>query len=195
MYGGFNGSTCQFCPMGSTNEGGYSVSSCVCLPGNTGPNGGPCTRKYFLLLFLCLIIESYTLTACPERSFKPFIGSSICQPCPNMTYSSVGSTSCLCISGYELSGLNCRGQCGGFIYFNIYLALQVVRLDTIRIPSQIQTVHNVQLILAHNRQPVCHLITVVVYSVWEMLIMKSAMVFSKFCIFKLSHNLILCSIP
>jgi len=46
MYGGFNGSVCQSCPLNSTNEGGYSILSCECEAGYTGPNGGPCTGKY-----------------------------------------------------------------------------------------------------------------------------------------------------
>jgi len=43
MYGGFNGSVCQSCPLNSTNEGGYSVLSCECETGYSGPNGGLCT--------------------------------------------------------------------------------------------------------------------------------------------------------
>ena len=46
MYGGFNGSVCQPCPLNSTNEGGYSILSCECEAGYSGPNGGPCTGKY-----------------------------------------------------------------------------------------------------------------------------------------------------
>ena len=56
MYGGFNGSVCQSCPMNSTNERGYSISSCECVAGYTGTNGGSCMGKALYNLYNYLFI-------------------------------------------------------------------------------------------------------------------------------------------
>ncbi|XP_065913515.1 uncharacterized protein [Dysidea avara] len=88
MYGGFNGSECQSCPMNTTSEGGFLVTNCECTAGYTGPDGGPCT-------------------ACSENTFKTVAGNNTCEPCPTTSSSEVGSTFCSCNEGYELTGVRC----------------------------------------------------------------------------------------
>lgn len=42
MFGGFNGSECQSCPMDTGNNGGFTASSCECAPGYTTTSDGLC---------------------------------------------------------------------------------------------------------------------------------------------------------
>jgi len=42
MYGGFNNSDCQQCPMNADSQGGFLITNCECSAGYTGQNGGPC---------------------------------------------------------------------------------------------------------------------------------------------------------
>jgi len=45
MYGGFNGSECQSCPMNTGNDGGFAISSCECIAGYTATPDGTCVCK------------------------------------------------------------------------------------------------------------------------------------------------------
>ena len=60
---------CQQCPENSmAPPGSDEKTDCVCKPGYTGPNGGPCV-------------------ACPAGKFKTVQGSAACSDCPSHTYS------------------------------------------------------------------------------------------------------------
>ena len=57
-----------------------------------------------------IIFERHCNLACREGTFKSSSGNADCQPCPAMSYSVAGSSSCVCIHGYEPSRLDCTGQ-------------------------------------------------------------------------------------
>jgi hypothetical protein len=86
-------SACQACPMHTFSAPGSAlcepdacvdgvvVTGCLCVPGSTGDNGGPCT-------------------ACGRDTFKNRTGSSACLACaPNET-SANGSVGCVCEENY-----------------------------------------------------------------------------------------------
>lgn len=109
----FNTSTCYDCPDNSwhTNTRAVSVTACACVPGHTGPDGGPCL-------------------ACEAGKFKGHNGSDACATCAVNEYSLSAATTCLdcplnsqsepgagsfleclCDPGYELDGVTCDA-CG-----------------------------------------------------------------------------------
>jgi len=46
MFGGFNGSECQSCPMDTGNtDGGFTADSCECIAGYTAISDETCARK------------------------------------------------------------------------------------------------------------------------------------------------------
>lgn len=66
---GATSDTCQQCPANSiAPSGSDEKTDCVCKPGYTGPNGGPCV-------------------ACPPGKFKTTQGSAPCSDCPLHKYS------------------------------------------------------------------------------------------------------------
>ena len=68
---GATSDTCQTCPANSMSSAGSSLESqCVCKPGYTGPNGGPCI-------------------ACVAGKFKTTSGTAECTDCPLHTFSVV----------------------------------------------------------------------------------------------------------
>jgi len=75
-------SECKRCPPYSTSLVGSSdETACICIPGYTTINGGPCV-------------------ACPMNTSKPNTGSGVCQPCPPNMTSTAGSTNCQCAIGF-----------------------------------------------------------------------------------------------
>ena len=70
---------CQGCPYGSTSIPGETI--CVCAPGFTGPDGGPCD-------------------ACEAGKYKNWRNSSGCVACPEKTDSVPGTSLCPCNVGY-----------------------------------------------------------------------------------------------
>ena len=81
-----NGLAQTQCPANSTSPvGSSSQLNCSCLPGFTGPNGGPCT-------------------ACETGKFKTAGGPLACDNCPGNSTSVAGSTAitnCRCNPGYH----------------------------------------------------------------------------------------------
>ena len=84
---------CQACPLhtfsapGSAScepDGcvdGFVVTGCLCMPGSTGPNGGPCT-------------------ACARDTFKNTTGPSACAACARNETATNGSVGCVCARDY-----------------------------------------------------------------------------------------------
>ena len=103
MYGGFNGSECQSCPMNTGSNGGFTVDSCQCLPGHTVTQDGTCNGK--LLQYCSSWCTSSLYLACEEGTFKPNIGNEPCQTCRNGMTSSEGDVGCTCAMGYEQLGI------------------------------------------------------------------------------------------
>lgn len=78
---GATSDTCQQCPENSiAPSGSDEKNDCVCKPGYTGPNGGPCV-------------------ACPAGKFKTTQGSAPCSDCLVNTYSTENAkTDSTCLS-------------------------------------------------------------------------------------------------
>jgi len=86
-------SACQPCPMHTFSAPGsascqpdscvdnVTIPGCVCSPGSTGADGGPCT-------------------ACERDTFKNSTGSSACTSCPVNESSTEGSVGCVCAENY-----------------------------------------------------------------------------------------------
>ena len=82
-------SQCQQCPPNSSSPAeSPSLSDCICDPGFTGPDGGPCAR-------------------CEVGEYKESSGDANCSVCPTGTTTLVGVnasiaiTDCVCKLGYE----------------------------------------------------------------------------------------------
>jgi hypothetical protein len=100
-------STCQACPAnsGSALTSQTAVGSCLCNPGYTGPNGGPCTTcvagKYKI------VTGTAACTDCDVNKFSPATGAtaaSTCQSCPASSQSTTGSDAandCVCVAGFS----------------------------------------------------------------------------------------------
>jgi len=77
----YNMYTCQSCPKNATsNTGSNSSSACLCNPGFSGPNGGPCDP-------------------CIEGTYKIETGNVSCKSCPANGKLPAGSTACTCNNG------------------------------------------------------------------------------------------------
>jgi hypothetical protein len=84
---------CDPCPANSTSlVGSASVFDCKCVPGYTGPDGGPCFP-------------------CANGQYKAANGSMPCTACPDFTTSSAGSNNisqCICTPGHTgIAGREC----------------------------------------------------------------------------------------
>ena len=73
MYGGFNGSECQSCPMNTTSEGGFLVTNCECTAGYTGPDGGPCTGKQYNFVIFLLNITTIIFDVCTVLQMTAYV--------------------------------------------------------------------------------------------------------------------------
>lgn len=84
--GANSNTTCINCPNNSSSAAGSgALTSCVCLAGFTGPNGGPCSP-------------------CVAGTYKINTGSAACTVCPAFSTSQIASTAlarCLCNAGYS----------------------------------------------------------------------------------------------
>ena len=100
----FNQSACLQCPSDASHElsGQTDITSCVCDPGHTGPNGGTCqdcaAGKYKD------VVGSTPCTNCSANFFSG-AGASQCTQCREFSTSPEGSNEeldCLCNPGYHL---------------------------------------------------------------------------------------------
>jgi hypothetical protein len=117
-------SNCANCTVNSQSPSGSSVQiSCLCNPGFTGPNGGPCTA--------CVageykdVIGSASCTDCGAGKYLTTTGAateSSCVACPGNSSSVSGSDSiewCYCNPGYRQSpGHDVCIQCSPGFYDN-----------------------------------------------------------------------------
>ena len=77
-------STCLDCPAGSESPAASGANTeCLCKPGYSGPDGGPCT-------------------ICPLGKYKVLAGADACSDCPVDSSAPAGSkekTACICVAG------------------------------------------------------------------------------------------------
>ena len=91
--GATNVETCRGCPSNAnSNDGAPNITHCVCNPGFTGPDGGPCeacaTGTYKDLN------GTAECSHCPAGTFSPETGKtsdSACHACPSHSYSAPGT--------------------------------------------------------------------------------------------------------
>lgn len=102
------GTTCASCPSNSTAlVGSPAVQSCICTPGFTGPDGGPCTACN--LGTYKADNGSLSCVDCARGTYLDSTGATVCRSCPSDSYSDLATTSidgCTCNAGYS-------GQDGG----------------------------------------------------------------------------------
>ena len=117
--GAIASATCQNCPsFTQSNAGSSALTSCVCNPGYTGPDGGTCSAcaagKYKA------VTGSIACTDCSSNSYSTAIAATTvgtCLSCPLNSQSVAGSstlTSCVCNLGYTGSdGAACTACAAG----------------------------------------------------------------------------------
>ena len=112
VVGATTASTCTSCALYSetSSTGQTNISTCLCMPGSTGPAGGPCTP------FVCLPgttgPDAQSCVSCPAGTYKKDLGSAPCTTCPAGSNSLAGSTSLAnCSSTISCPGL-CRAPAG-----------------------------------------------------------------------------------
>jgi hypothetical protein len=111
FYGTGGLQPCTTCPAGSYNTqvGGTDAGSCLPCSGNTystatglsQPCSSQCPPHSVIVDLLCepgYYLLSGACTACPQGTFKPFVGGHLgvadCQPCPALNALAAGQTSC-----------------------------------------------------------------------------------------------------
>ena len=111
--------SCHNCPVASTSKvGSARIEDCICIPGYSGPNGGPCVAcdvgKYKA------INGSSSCIDCPLHTWTDETNMTVCKSCKEFLKSPGGETestaqntseSCFCRPGYINNGTNGTRSC------------------------------------------------------------------------------------